>query len=412
MRRLMLVTLLLAAVCPCVSAQPVTRDLRVLVDSINAASLAGQHARALAFVEAALAGEPGNLILLDALIRTHGRRKDSVQVLRALERVLPVGGTRPVIGDSIFAFMATNPRFVELGGRIARTHQVVEARDTAGILPPGERLGEGLAVDASGPSAVTLFSGGRPRGGISLLRLGAEDSTRLLVETGGGAVYGMTVDRKGQLWANVSYPGANGPSRSTLVVVDPGTGSIVRRFHSPADGESHLFNDVAVTADGTAFVTDSDAKRIYVVRDTGQMAERPVEVFFAGAPDFTVPNGITLSADDSRLYVAHMGGVDQWQVATRMRRRVATTREWPLEGFDGLYACGAGLIGVQALPGVYRVVSVALDASGTRAVRYQVHHQVPRAGHRLSTGAIRGNTFFYHTGRDADPAGGRRGRCG
>jgi sugar lactone lactonase YvrE len=392
-RRALLALLLVA---PAAHAQPPTLGLAAHVDSLSAATRARDFSRVLAHVESALRIVPGNVPLLDQLVRSRARLHDSVGVLSALEQVLPVGGVRPVLRDSIFAFMATNARFRELGARLDRTLARVGRVDTVAVLAGRERLGEGIAVDVRDPAAPTLYAGAHSSGGIVRIRPRTTGAATVdLVVESGAQVLGMKVDRRNQLWVSLTFATANQPSRSELAVVDLATRAIVRRYRSPADGRSHLFNDVVITATGAAYVTDSDARAVYTVPANSGAEE--VSVFFGGDADFTPPNGIALSPDDAWLYVASLAGVDAWRLATGERRRVTTIREWPLESFDGLYACTGALLGVQALPGLDRVAWFDLDSTRTRVSGRVVLDQAPGSLRNLSTGAPAGAHFYYHT---------------
>ena len=397
MRRCTHALLAAALAASAAHAQPPALGLAAHVDSLNAATRAGDFARALAHVEAALRVLPGDVPLLDQLVRTHGRLRDSAGVLRSLDQALPVGGIRPVLTDSIFGFMAADPRFQALGAGVDRTLAPLGRPDTVAVLGGAERLGEGIAADLRDPAGLTLYVGARTAGGrILRVRPGPTGTVvSTLVDSTGAQVLGMRTDGRGQLWANLTFATPGEPARSELVVVRLATGEIVRRYRSPADGRAHLFNDVAFGPDGSAYVTDTERRAVYVVPAGSRATE--VGVFSAGDADFPWPNGIAVSPDGTWLYVAHLGGVDAWRLATGARQRVATTRAWPLESFDGLYACSGALVAVQALPGVDRVVWLELDSTGTRVRTQQVLDQAPDARRSLSTGAPVGDAFYYHT---------------
>jgi sugar lactone lactonase YvrE len=66
----------------------------------------------------------------------------------------------------------------------------------------------------------------------------------------------------------------------------------------------HGFNDIALARDGTVYVTDSTQGAIYRLERGAGKLERWVQ-----DDRMTVPNGIVLSPDDKRLYVAHWEGL-------------------------------------------------------------------------------------------------------
>lgn len=402
-RRLCLVAILLSSNA---GAQGPAASLGPQIDSLNAAARAGDFVRALRHVEIAVALQPANIPILDQLVRTRGRLRDSLGVLAALERILPDGGTRPVRGDPIFTFMASNARFVELGARLDRTLRSTGSVETVRVLNPGVGLGEGIAARppvAGDSGTLTIFGGGGARGGVTRLRLSADGaSTSTAVETG-GSLLGMKVDARGHLWANVSYPMPEGRTRSEVVVIDVGRGAITRRMRSPSDGRSHLFNDLALAPDGTVYVTDSDASTVYVVRAGTRDSIGDVEVFFSGAEDVRGTNGVATSPDGRWLYVAHLFGLEVWHLASGQRSRVQTRVGWPVESFDGLYACGSALVGVQTLPGADRIVWLEMDSMRRRVRQWRVLAQTRQADGVLSTGAPVGRHLYVHLRRTAAP---------
>jgi hypothetical protein len=122
------------------------------------------------------------------------------------------------------------------------------------------------------------------------------------------------------------------------------------------------------------------------------MALRP---FHDGAPSFTAPNGVDLSPDDERLYVAHLEGVTMWTRATGAATRLQTTAAWPITGIDGLYACAGALVAVQQLGGLERVTWLELDPSGTRVVGGRILDQRHPAARHVTTGTPVGDAFYY-----------------
>jgi hypothetical protein len=391
------------------AAQTASVQVGPQIDSLNAAARAGDFARALRHVHTALELEPANIPLLDQLVRTRGRLRDSLGVIAALERTLPLGGARPVLTDPIFAFMSSNRRFQQLGARLERTLASLHRSETVRVLEPGVDLGEGISASTSAAresGAVTLFGGGLPRGGVTRLRLTQDSATASTVLETGGSPLGMKVDARGDLWANLSFPAPDGPTRSEVVVIDVGRGAITRRIRSPADGQSHLFNDLSLASDGTVYLTDSDASKVYMLPNGTRDSTGMVRAFFEGAGDVRGTNGIAVTSDGRRLYVAHLFGIDVWQLRSGVRSRVRTRSSWPIGSADGLYTCGGALVAVQTLPGADRVLWIDVDPARARVRRWRVLEQTSRAEGTLSTGTVVGRHFYFHVSRRGAPAAG------
>lgn len=87
--------------------------------------------------------------------------------------------------------------------------------------------------------------------------------------------------------------------------------------HAPADRERpHLFNDLAVSAGGDVYVTDFFGNAVWSLREGADSLE-----LLARGARFHWPNGITLSADGSRLYArTWRGSAPSIRAAARWRR--------------------------------------------------------------------------------------------
>src|SRR5207247_1180125 len=79
-------------------------------------------------------------------------------------------------------------------------------------------------------------------------------------------VLGMKVDaRRRRLWVMTAAGKAAGAQEgcSAALVYDLGTGTLARRYLVDNGKARHLFNDIALAADGRAFLTDSEAGMVW-----------------------------------------------------------------------------------------------------------------------------------------------------
>jgi hypothetical protein len=201
--------------------------------------------------------------------------------------------------------------------------------------------------------------------------------------------------------AGAASPDARAGARDSaaLLQVDVARGAVLRRLPSPRDGRPHLFNDLVVASTGEVLLTDSDAARVYRLAPGGDSL-----VALPAPPHaFTYPNGVALSPDERRLYVAHVEGVTVWDRgadrgadwAAGRPVRLAHPDGVPLVGIDGLYACGGGLVAVQGLPEFTRVVWLRLDGAGARVVAAEVLEQRHPAHVDPTTGVLDGDALHY-----------------
>jgi streptogramin lyase len=170
---------------------------------------------------------------------------------------------------------------------------------------------------------------------------------------------------------------------------------LLRTAHhrAPDDGRPHMFNDLAVTADGGVHVTDSEEGALYRLRSGGSAVER----VYGDDVNFTYPNGIALSPDGGRLFVAHIEGISRFELdAPRPAMvRMPAPAGVPTTGIDGLYACGQGVLGVQNRMGFQQVTYFTLDASGRRITGARALERRHPAHDSATTGAVVGDEFHY-----------------
>ena len=197
-----------------------------------------------------------------------------------------------------------------------------------------------VRVDEGG--AVTDFIGEREHGFLGGVGLRVDAPRRLLwaASAMGTQTRGFSPEEKG---------------RSTLFAFSLPEGAPVVRL-SPDDDEDHLFNDVAITARGTVFVTDTLTHTVYRV-GPARVLKR-----WLATDAIAYPNGLCLGPNDRDLYVAHDGGISVIDVASRSIERVQAPEGKRIDGIDGLYCVEGNLVAVQNHRGLERVARFELGA--------------------------------------------------
>jgi sugar lactone lactonase YvrE len=138
--------------------------------------------------------------------------------------------------------------------------------------------------------------------------------------------------------------------RSGVAVYDLVTGRL-ERMTWLTEGGLHLFNDLVLTSDGSAYITDSDAGRIYRLSAD---AARLTPVTRPGA--LLYPNGIDIEPSERRLFVADLRGVYSLDLDGGELVAVPHAKTVSAVGIDGLYLHGDDLIGVQSFRKLDRVM--------------------------------------------------------
>jgi hypothetical protein len=210
----------------------------------------------------------------------------------------------------------------------------------------------------------------------------------------------MKVDpRRGRLWVATWAPLLDSArlavgleSDTRLLAFDLASGRRLLALSPRDTTRSHSFNDLVVTPAGDVYVTDNDEASVYRVRpevDTLELVARPDRARFTRA------NGIALSADGTRLYVAFIEGIARIDPASGRARYVTVPPTVTTASVDGLYWHDGDLIAVQMTASVERVVRFVLDPSGWRVLRAQVLERAHPAFRYPTTGVIIGDSLYY-----------------
>jgi sugar lactone lactonase YvrE len=211
------------------------------------------------------------------------------------------------------------------------------------------------------------------------------------------AVLGLKVDEKRDLlWAvNTIFPDFP-PSQeprpdigvAAVNVYDLETGALKARHLLDERPTIHGFNDLALAANGDAYVTDSSAGAIYKIDRKKGLA------LFLKDADITLPNGLVLSEDARILYVAHVEGISAIDLRSKKRTLIRLTDRMAVGSIDGLARAGRSLIGVQSSPYLQRVIRIDLDKTGLAATDLTVLNA--RSHPRLwqATGVVVGDEVY------------------
>jgi DNA-binding beta-propeller fold protein YncE len=331
-------------------------------------------ARLLAVVDDALRARPDDGVPLyqrAALSVEAGAPADALPFLRRLDAI---GWDIPLRPD-MFAPLAEDASFRELAARIEARAPRVHRSTVAFSVPEPDLIPEGVAVD---PRTRTFYLGSiRKR---KVLAIDARGAVSTFVSSGQDGLLGalgVKVDTRADLLWVASHRSSSMAGHASTAGQPDGVfafslrdGSLRRRIVFD-DGAPHLPNDFAIAPDGTVYLTDSAAGRVLRIPPDRDAFE-PVT-----PPDALVyPNGIARTAD-GRLYVAHLRGIAIVDPRSRSVTPMSTDAAAPLGGIDGLVLEGGTLLAVQNSLGRPRMVSIALDATGTRATKLTILENDP-----------------------------------
>ncbi|MBA3677785.1 MAG: hypothetical protein H0W74_10360 [Sphingosinicella sp.] len=288
---------------------------------------------------------------------TAAHKSGDKEVVRAQLRRLDLMGY--AVSNASFEQVAvhlTDSEVAELRARFEGYGRPVEASSNLSFVPIEGRLIEGVVRDAPTGRLFASSVVGRelwmfdkqwaPVPGIdsgSLTGL-AVDETRRLLWMASGAV------------RQTPLPGT---AFRGLIAMSLKENKIVRRIEVPSP---EMFpGDILAAPDGTIYASDSGTGAIMV----GRPGVTRLSVLLP-AGHLRSPQGLVLSRNGKHLYVAdYDNGIAIVDLASGHVSRLAAAKPMMLNGIDGLYAYGGGLIAIQNGTSPRRIVALQLDRAGT-----------------------------------------------
>ena len=123
-------------------------------------------------------------------------------------------------------------------------------------------------------------------------------NTRNLIEPGRyGFRAGVGMDVVNDKLFAISSSMEDHRGKSPVLVLNPHDGRLMESY-TYQDTARHFLNDLAVSSDERIFITDSDNHRVFKINDSGEF-----EILIE-SEEIAWPNGITISGDSRRLYIA------------------------------------------------------------------------------------------------------------
>lgn len=210
-----------------------------------------------------------------------------------------------------------------------------------------------------------------------------------------GAVLGVRYDRRRDvLWVTTSHVGAartdGRVTAAALLRVRRGDGRVERRWTLPVDARPHVLGDLAVSATGDVWITDSGDPALYRLRPGGDSLER------LDGPLLVSPQGVAPTPDGRAVYVADYSlGIIRVDVATGAMTRLDDAPGTTSVGCDGIALDGDAIVAVQNGVAPVRVVRFTLDAEGRRITALRVIDRNVAVADEPTIGAVAGRTFVY-----------------
>ncbi len=337
---------------------------------------------------------PDRCAVVDEIARTWAFAGQYPETIAALRDVVALNAGFDIARDKVFAKLKGAPQFEALVEQARQATPPVRTSQPAFKIPEGDLVPENLAYD---PATREFFFGSTTKNKI--VRCNSSGICKPFA-TGLGTVLGLKVDPLTRtLWATSNS--SNSTNESGLFHYDLASGKLIRKFTLTG---AHIFNDLVVTKAGDVFVTDTRAGAVYRLSHTSGDLE-----ILPGAEKLTAANGIALSPDETRLYVASFGdGISIIDPVSGKTQPIARPPNACLAYIDGLYAYGRSLIAIQNGPMTPRVVRLHLDSTRDRIVRLEVLERRNPIFDGVTTGVLTGRDFYFVANmQDDKPAGAR-----
>jgi sugar lactone lactonase YvrE len=273
-----------------------------------------------------------------------------------------------------------------LAARFNANRAVFGDSHLAFTIPAERRLIEGIAWDAAGRRLFAASVVGRE------LLVHDARGWRTVPGVDAGSLFGVAIDPRRRLLWLTSGVVEQTPSPATafrgLVALDLGSLRVVRRVTAPAGGSP---GDLAIAADGTVFASDPQSGALYRARPGAPALE-----LLAPAGAMRSPQGLALSPDGRRLYVADYGyGIAIVDLATGRLARLAARGIAMLDGIDGLIPDGNTLIAIQNGVNPRRIVRLHLAAGGGEIARVEMLERANPDWGEPTLGTLRDGQLLY-----------------
>ena len=311
------------------------------------------------------------------------------------------------LGDVELANIQDDPEFQRVAKAIHTRIPAVSRSTLAYQISEKDLIPEGLAYDTA-THKLYLSSLNKHK----ILEIEPSGRFRDFISSGQDGIWqtlGMKVDQKtGSLWVCSAQDSGPDVGSAGVFHYDLKSGKLIKKYLADRN-EQHLFNDLVVSSTGDVYLTDSTAGRVYQILHNKDALEE-----MSDFKRLSYPNGIALSDDQSKLYVAHFnGGLTVLDLKSHQTKLVNRPKGGTLAGIDGLYVWRGTLVGVQNGIGAPRVAQFTLNKAGDGIEAIKILENRSRYLEIPTTGALVERDLYLiansqlrtlHEGKIIDPA--------
>jgi sugar lactone lactonase YvrE len=331
-----------------------------------------------------------------ALARTWASGGQYRETLNSLRTAVDLNAGLDPSNDRIFDDVRASKEFKELLEKVRAATPPVHHSQEAFRIAEGDLVPEGIAYD---PKGKRFYLGSMVK--HKIIRCTGRGDCEVFVEGGElGEVLGLKIDSKSNsLWAT-----NNAREKAALFRYDLNLRKLMGKYVAAPGDSPHQFNDIAVSSKGDVFVTDTPAGTVHwIVHGTERLEE------FKPRMNITSPNGIALSADGRKLYVAGFpNGITVVDLATRSFKPIAHPPDLCMATIDGLQFHDGSLVAIQNGVMTHRVARFYLNKDLDRIERFEILERRNPLFNGITTGAVAGDSFYYMANTQMDKQGGHK----
>ena len=285
--------------------------------------------------------------------------------------------------------IALRPEFAAVDSLARLAERPVSLASVWATIAERDLIAEGTAWDSASRSVLI---GSLNKHKIVAIAPDGSVTDRVAGGTSGlRSVVGIHVDAtRGTLWAasNARYDTPTDSTPSALFAFDSRTGAFKSRLAVPAGGR-HFLNDVTTGSDGSVYVTDTQAGRVwYAPPGASELRE------LTALGRVLSPNGITISPDGRVLFVADVDHIRALEIRSGSTWRVATPDSINVAGIDGLAFSQNALIAHHPLS-FWRIARYSLDPTWHRIEGRRLLEANTPDGRTSTTGEIVGDDYVF-----------------
>jgi DNA-binding beta-propeller fold protein YncE len=193
---------------------------------------------------------------------------------------------------------------------------------------------EGIAIDAK---TERVFLNSLNYDKIVSVNFDGSSSSNFIEKNQFNYLSGFGMEIKGDTLYALGNSLTRKKNKSILILLNTKTKQVIDKYTSENDKVVYL-NDLAVSKNNEIFMTDSESNKIYKI----QRPNGKLEVYL-DSEEINRSNGITISDDNARLYVASTKGIRIIDIKTK---HILNQANKDFSGIDGLKFYKNTLIGI------------------------------------------------------------------